>query len=138
MIEWTEELATGSTEIDRQHKEIFSRINKLLDACNLGKGRDEVSDVLKFLDDYVVSHFDEEEQYMLKYNYPAYAEHKAKHLEFTKNYILLKKQVEAEGPCLNSVLTTNRLVVDWLIHHIRKVDTQLGAFLKTKSQQSEA
>ncbi len=138
MIEWTEELATGSSEIDRQHKEIFKRINNLLEACHVGKGRDQACEMLKFLDEYVVSHFGDEEQYMIKNNYPGYAEHKAKHVEFIKNYIIVKKQVETEGPCLNTVITTNRLVVDWLRHHIRKVDTQLGSFLKTKQQQPEA
>ncbi len=134
MIQWTEELATGSAEIDRQHKEIFRRINNLLEACNLGKGRAEVGRLLAFLDDYVVSHFGEEEKYMTEYQYPGYAEHKAQHIEFTKNYMILKKQVETEGPGLNTVLTTNRLVVDWLTHHIRKIDKKLGAFLKTKVQ----
>lgn len=41
-IEWTDELATGVNKIDNQHKELFKRINNLLDACNQGKGKDEV------------------------------------------------------------------------------------------------
>jgi len=134
MIKWTEELATGSAEIDQQHQEIFRRISSLLEACQEGKGREEVCRVLGFLDDYVVTHFGDEESYMLEHKYPGYAEHKAMHVEFTKNYILLKKQVETEGTGLNTVLATNRLVVDWLTNHIRKVDKQLGAFLKTKSR----
>ena len=134
MIEWTEELATGSSEIDQQHQEIFRRINSLLEACHEGKGREEVCRVLGFLDDYVVTHFGDEESYMIKLKYPGYAEHKAMHVEFTKNYIILKKQVEAEGAGMNAVLATNRLVVDWLTHHIRKVDRQLGEFLKNKPQ----
>jgi len=133
-IQWTEDLATGSDEIDSQHKELFRRINVLLDACNQGKGKEEVCRVIGFLDDYVVTHFGEEEEYMLKHGYPGYAEHKAKHLEFTNNYVVLKKQVETEGPGLHTVVATNQLVVDWLRSHIRKVDTRLGAFLKTKPQ----
>ncbi len=33
-IEWTMGLSTGVDEIDDQHKELFKRINRLLDACN--------------------------------------------------------------------------------------------------------
>ncbi len=134
MIEWTEELATGSAEIDQQHQEIFRRINSLLEACQEGKGKQEVCRVLGFLDDYVVTHFGDEEQYMLQLGYPGFEEHKAQHIEFVKNYVALKKQVEAEGPGLNTVITANRLVVDWLRQHIRKVDTKLGTFLKNKSR----
>ncbi len=130
MIQWTEDLATGSTEIDRQHQEIFKRIDDLLEACHVGKGREKACEMLQFLDDYVISHFGNEERFMIEHGYPGYAEHKAKHVEFTKNYMILKKQVETEGAGLNTVITTNQLVVDWLRHHIRKVDTQLGAFLK--------
>jgi len=36
-IEWTNDLATGVSEIDYQHKELFRRINSLLDACREGK-----------------------------------------------------------------------------------------------------
>jgi hemerythrin-like metal-binding protein len=133
-IQWTEDLTTGSDEIDEQHKEIFRRINALLDACSQGKGKAEVCRVIGFLDDYVVTHFGEEEAYMLKHNYPGYAEHKAKHVEFVKNYIVLKKQVEAEGPGLSTVVATNRMVVDWLRDHIRKMDTQIAAFRKNKQQ----
>jgi hemerythrin-like metal-binding protein len=133
-IQWTEDLTTGSSEIDEQHKEIFRRINVLLEACNQGKGKDEVCRVIGFLDDYVVTHFGEEEEYMLKHGYPGYAEHKAQHVEFVKNYVILKKQVETDGPGLHTVVATNRLVVDWLRHHIRKVDAKLGAFLNNKQQ----
>jgi hemerythrin-like metal-binding protein len=132
-IQWTEDLATGSPEIDSQHKEIFRRINGLLDACNLGKGKDEVGRVIEFLDDYVVAHFGVEEKHMLKHGYPGYAEHKAKHEEFKKGFLTLKKKVETEGPGVHTVIATNQMVVDWFLNHIRKVDTRLGAFLKTAS-----
>ncbi len=133
-ILWTEDLTTGSAEIDRQHKEIFLRINWLLDACNLGKGKAEVGTVINFLDDYVATHFSLEEAYMRKYRYRGYAEHKAKHEEFIKNFLTLKKQVETEGPGVHTVIATNRLVVNWFVNHIRKVDTQLGAFLKERPE----
>ena len=60
-IEWTEDLATGVNKIDNQHKELFKRINNLLEACNQGRGKNEVEKVIKFLDDYVIIHFSEEE-----------------------------------------------------------------------------
>jgi hemerythrin len=133
-IEWTMDLTTGVKEIDTQHKELFKRINGLLEACSQGKGKGEVSTVIRFLEDYVITHFSAEENYMTKYNYPDYSGHKAQHLYFTENFLQLKKQFETDGPGIHIVITANRMVVDWLINHIRKVDTALGSFLNTKIQ----
>ncbi len=131
-IEWTEDLATGSSEIDRQHKELFNRVNALLEACRQGKGKAEVSKVVQFLDDYVTTHFSEEEKYMRKYDYPTYATHKAQHLEFIENFSELKRQIEKEGAGVHLLVKTNHMIVQWLINHISKVDRALGTFLKAR------
>ena len=131
-IQWNAGLAIGADEIDGQHREIFRRINLLLDACNQGKGKHEVVKVIAFLDDYIVTHFSAEEQRMLMQSYPRYGEHKAQHEEFKIRFLNLKKLIETEGPGVHTVIATNQLVVDWFLSHIRKVDTQLGAYLNTK------
>jgi hemerythrin len=131
-ILWTPDLATTVDEIDRQHKELFRRINDLLDACNEGRGKEEVQKVIRFLQDYVVTHFGEEERYMEKYKYPQYRDHKVQHKEFMENFSQLKKQFDSEGPGVHVVISTNYIVVDWLRNHIRKVDKALGAFLQDK------
>lgn len=132
-IEWSDDLSTGVAEIDNQHKELFRRINDLFDACNQGKGKNEVAVVMEFLESYVVEHFGMEENYMKKYSYAGYSSHLANHTEFIKNFSVLKKDFEAEGPNADIVIRMNHLLVEWLINHIRKVDKALGAFLKTKT-----
>lgn len=129
---WTEDLATGSHEIDRQHKELFTRINALLDACRQGRGKTEVNEVVRFLDDYVVKHFSEEEKYMQKYDYALHGAHKAQHPEFIANFSESKRQIEHEGPGIHLVVRTNHLIGQWLVNHICKVDRALGTFLKTR------
>jgi hemerythrin len=131
-IAWTENLATGVATIDDQHKEIFKIVNELLDACSKGKGRGEVGKVIKFLDDYVIKHFEIEESYMDKHAYPDYSKHKSQHMQFKKNLTDLKDEIQSKGIGVDILIETNHLVVDWLVNHISKVDRQLGAFLKTK------
>jgi hemerythrin len=131
-VEWTYDLATGSDEIDRQHKELFKRINAFHEACRQGKGRGDVREVLRFLDDYVAKHFSEEEKYMLKYDYPDYEKHKAQHLEYIRTIAELQSQLEREEPGDYLLIKTNRVIAEWLINHIRRVDKSLGAFLKRK------
>lgn len=132
-ILWSDDLATGVAVIDSQHQELFIRIGNLLDACSQGKGRDEVKRTIKFLEDYVVTHFKAEETHMITTAYPAYGDHKKQHIEFMENFEKLKNQFETTGPGLTTVITTNHLVVDWLKTHIRKVDKALGDHLKAGS-----
>ncbi len=132
LIQWTEDLSVGVNSIDNQHQELFSQINRLLDACNQGRGKQVIGEVFKFLEDYVVTHFNNEEFYMQKYNYPQYREHKEFHAQFIQKMGEMKKLLEEEGPGPHIVIMTNQVVVSWLNAHIRNVDKKLGAFLKEK------
>lgn len=131
-IEWTKDLAVGVTIIDDQHKELFRRINQLLEACTQSKGKQVIGEIIDFLGDYVVSHFGEEEKYMQEYAYPDYLKHKGYHTEFINSFKELKAQFEVDGPGTHIIVMTNRVVVNWLNSHIRNVDKLLGAYLKGK------
>jgi len=131
-ILWTDDLTTGVKQIDEQHQELFTRINALLEACSQGKGKVEVANVIDFLEGYVITHFAEEERYMIKNSYPAYIAHKAQHAEFMDNFAKLKTSFREEGPGVHIVVTTNRIVVEWLRTHIRKLDKALAEFLNTR------
>lgn len=137
-ILWTEDLATGVSRIDDQHKELFRRINILFDACNQGRGKGEIEGVVKFLEDYLETHFSEEEKYMKQCSFPAYSRHKARHFEFIEKFSGIKKKLHSEGPGLLVVLTINQLLIDWLREHIRKLDRELGDFLRKKGLPAES
>lgn len=128
-IEWTKDLAVGVAEIDKQHQEIYRKINTLLEACNAGKGKTVVGEVIDFLGNYVVEHFGAEEKLMQQYNYPAYPQHKEMHEGFIKSFGELKQNFDKSGETVNVVIQTNRIVVRWLNDHIRNVDKQLGKFI---------
>ncbi|HEY6099471.1 MAG TPA: hemerythrin domain-containing protein, partial [Anaeromyxobacter sp.] len=50
-------LFTGVDEIDAQHRELFDRIGRLLEASRHRRSREEVVRLLEFLGAYVVEHF---------------------------------------------------------------------------------
>jgi hemerythrin len=60
--DWDEKLETGNEKIDRQHKQLITALNKLIDACGEGKGSDELENTLEFLNAYIVKHFSDEEK----------------------------------------------------------------------------
>lgn len=132
-VEWTGELATGVAEIDEQHKEIFKRINALLEAGRQGKGRQAVAETLVFLEDYVKTHFTAEEHLQKKVAYPEYSGHKAMHMKFLIDVAKLKKDFDEHGPTLSLTLEVNNVVVDWLIDHIKKVDKKLAVYIRENS-----
>lgn len=130
--EWAPDLAVGVFEIDSQHKELFKRINSLLDAMKQGKGNAEVGNTLKFLEDYTVKHFTTEENTMLKHNYAGYQAQKAAHERFIKELSDLKKSFQASTSAnLEVLLKVQRQTSDWLINHISNMDKDIGRFLNT-------
>lgn len=137
MINWTEELSVGVDLIDNQHKELFNRINDLITAIKSKTCKYKIGDVIKFLEDYVVSHFGEEEAYMKKFSYPHYDQHKAQHEIFIANFAALKEELiklqsRSGFGSYDLSVQTNQVCVDWILEHISTVDKKLGAFLKER------
>ncbi len=131
-VQWTPDLATSVKEIDDQHKELFKRVDALLTAWTNGAGREEVQNIIRFLNDYVVYHFDAEEKYMDKYGYSNAATHKAQHKVFVNAWEKLKERYVRGGTDDTLIKKTNEQVVDWFVSHIRYVDKAMGLFLKMK------
>jgi hemerythrin len=131
-IEWKDDLSVGVKEIDDQHKELFDKIAALFDACNSGKGKDQIDSTIKYLQDYVVLHFGSEEKLQKQNNYPDYINHKAQHDQFIKDFLELKSNIDKDGITGLTIIKLNKTLVDWLINHIRKTDKVFGVFLKEK------
>ncbi len=128
-IEWSDDLNTNIEEIDDQHRELFRRVNDLLDACGKGKGREEVGRILAFFQDYTMSHFSSEEDAMRNAAYPDLAAHLAEHHDFIDQISALKQKLMKEGAGISVVLLTIRTAVDWLTAHIRKSDRKFADHL---------
>jgi hemerythrin len=128
-IQWTSDLAVGVAALDDQHKELFSTVDKLLNAMKAGHGREEIGKIIAFLEKYVVKHFGNEEQVMKLYGYPEFKDHKAMHDQFIKEFGQLKKGFSSNGASTSLAIQVQKQVVDWLKNHIGKVDKALGGFM---------
>lgn len=135
-IQWRDSLAIGVVEIDNQHKELLKRFGLLLEACESGKGKEELAGLLTFLDEYVLRHFADEEELQRQKRYPAYVAHKQQHDSFIASLKALKSEIDQDGMALHHVMETNNMLLKWLINHISKVDIELGRFLKGGSTQA--
>lgn len=134
LFQWTPALAVGVKEIDDQHIELFARINKLLEALDRNSKTEVVLETIDFLEKYVEVHFGLEETYMDRFNYPAmdFNAHELQHTVFWENFAELKSGFAEHGPTKELGEQLQAQVCAWLINHISRVDTKLGAFLKDK------
>ncbi|MBI5236325.1 MAG: hemerythrin family protein [Deltaproteobacteria bacterium] len=128
-LQWTIGLATGNEEIDTQHKELFARVNAFLDAMQQQKGKEEIGNVLKFLENYVVMHFGTEERYMEKIKFKRIAEHKAQHADFIKTFTDIKKKYDLKGPTVDVIVVTQSRLGEWLRSHIPVMDKELAMYI---------
>lgn len=135
-IEWSKSLATGVEWQDKQHKELFHRINSLLSAMDAGLGKDELKRFFNFLDEYFVIHFEAEERMMHKYNYPGTLAHLAQHTGFIEDTARLRDEFRT-GPSSGTVIKFLRQVVDWLLNHIGHDDKALGAFILEEDEKKK-
>ena len=128
-IEWTEDLAVGKTAIDRQHEELFYRINKLMRACEEGDCVRDIRKILDFLESYAQVHFAEEEKLMKLHHFPDSDAHTGEHVEFKRQLqqfaTRLNRGVDAElGASVRDMLA------GWLQRHICEKDQAFGRFLR--------
>lgn len=126
---WKESLSIGIPEIDKQHKGLCEKVDDLFAACAKGKGRDEITNTLDFLEAYTMEHFADEEKYQIKLKYPKYLEHKKLHTDFLKQVSSLKKELIAEGTSVPMVIKINNLISAWLINHISKADKDIAQYV---------
>lgn len=132
-VEWDEKLATGVAEIDEQHREIFVRFNALLDACDRGRSRELLADILEFMSQYVLQHFQDEERLQASVDYPERIFHKSVHAELSGRFVLLQSKFVAHGATVQLVIETCKLLSEVLFEHIQQHDKALADFLLQRS-----
>ncbi len=94
-IQWTDDLAVGIEEIDRQHQELYVMVAALHDAMRMNQ-LDRVLGVVSFLERYALEHFATEERHMAAQAYPRLPEHRALHESFVSDLQQHKAAIRRE------------------------------------------
>lgn len=137
-IHWNDSFKVGIKEIDAQHRELFSRLEKLENALRTGKGSEVVISTFHFLDNYVQLHFRAEEELQALYRYPHREMHADEHAAFKKRLKELEGRLAIEDPSEKLALQTNVLLTQWLINHVTNLDKDLtGYFGEARTRQWE-
>ncbi len=127
-LTWSKELETGNAQIDNEHRQLIAAAAALLEACSQGKGRQELDSAVAFLSDYTKTHFAHEEALQQKYKYPEYAEHRAWHQSFLKDFAQVAAKLKTDGATISMVAEVNGKLGQ-VLTHIRTMDLALARFI---------
>jgi hemerythrin len=119
-------MGTNVVIVDNEHKEIFRQAAMLHQAMSDGKGRDELKKLIDFIDDYIVTHFSHEEKIMEQYKCPIAEVNKQAHTQFIAKFKEMKTKFDTQGATTTLVLDISSTVNNWLIQHIKTIDSQLA------------
>ena len=129
-IIWNENFSVGVREMDEQHKRLIGIINELIEADNTTVDSETIFDILTKMTNYALSHFEKEEQYMIKYNYPDYSIHKDQHSEFKDQLITFCKDTKVHKESIPTEIFS--YLKTWLTNHILETDMAYKSFFNEK------
>lgn len=129
---WDRSLEIGVPAVDAQHKELFQRIDKLLDPSN----QNRFNEMMDFLGDYIVKHFTDEQKIHRDSGYPKAITHQFYHDNYVRVFNQLKQKVAREGNTLTVNLEINKTVVGWLKNHILVHDREFSQYYNSLKRKS--
>lgn len=122
---WNNNLQLGNEKVDAQHKSIFDQVDKFAEAMSQGKGRAELTKMLDFMENYVIEHFRDEEEYMRKIQFPKINEHIDAHNKFVQDVVNMKAEFEDIGPSTYIAVQISSRIGEWLSEHIATMDREI-------------
>lgn len=126
---WTSSLATGISQIDTEHYDFLERMDQVMHGGHGARNVDDACRLLLYLETHVLHHFVEEEDCMLRADYPDVLQHRAEHGRLTELVINLHQGI-ARGTDIDSVAASNRLICNWLVMHVSTADRAFADFLR--------
>ena len=121
-IIWDETFSVGVKILDEQHKKLIKMVNTMIEARSTDVHSEVVSTVLTQMREYATEHFSLEEEYMIKYGYTNYDQHKAEHREFIKRIAMMCVETMQQRKAVPIEML--EFLKSWWVNHILKIDMQ--------------
>ena len=126
---WNPDLETGVELIDNQHAEIIKTLNTyfIRQKCNFSQ--ENIYECLKFVQQFVMYHFQCEEAYMVECDYPNYRSHQALHnlIATQVKFFSVKMETEADPEVVQQF---DAFLENWIGDHILIEDIDFVQFYK--------
>ncbi len=136
---WKEQYRLGMEEVDRQHKELFERLSSFIqtvrsDDMEWEEKIPEVKKTLEFMQEYVVEHFDSEEEFQQEIEYPGYEEHHEIHERFKSEIADFADRFKEKGFEEELAQEFSGKLMAWLINHVTGDDQKISEYLEEKQE----
>ncbi|OGQ88808.1 MAG: hypothetical protein A2512_04210 [Deltaproteobacteria bacterium RIFOXYD12_FULL_56_24] len=136
---WRDKYSIGNAQIDAEHLRLVELAGVVATLADSGEQMARIKEAVVALYDYVKTHFQHEEEYMLQLGYPRYEEHKKLHQEIIAEMNAIMKH---SGNLDVLVYKFKRLMHSWVLEHILTEDSRIAppkkAEEKTDSSTNEA
>ncbi len=126
---WDETFSVGVEILDEQHKKLIKMLNAMIEAPGTDVGSELVSEVLTQMQQYATKHFSQEEEYMIKYGYMYYDQHKAEHKQYMKKMAMLCIETMRQRKAVPTEML--EFLKSWWVNHILKNDMQYKALFNS-------
>jgi len=133
-LKLTEDLLTGITEIDKQHRELFARGNAVLFPETGKMAPEDVISALEFLLQYVDEHFSAEERLMKHYEYERLEGHRKQHQRLRKDFEEIYRRSKKTDSVRGLESELYYLFSDWYVYHIMQWDQPYAVFLQKSTK----
>jgi hemerythrin len=126
--EWQQSWSVGNKHLDNQHKKLIFTLNTLHD-LTIDEKIENTKDIIDFLVEYAEQHFQDEEAYMEKFNYPELDTHCDMHESYRKAISAMKHQYDNEGSSQELARKIADFASSWLKNHIIGQDKKYCVFI---------
>ena len=109
MIEWDDKYSVGISIIDDEHKQLIGIINKAIAARQHSNNSEEIVEILNEMNKYALTHFADEEAYMVQFDYPDYEQHRKEHQGFSIETMAF----------FDKITNSNRQLICEILEHLK-------------------
>lgn len=127
-IVWKDDYKMGVDFLDKEHKQLFSTMDKLLRISeNEEKSVWACREGIKYLKNHTVEHFEHEEEYMRSIDYKDYAIHKRLHDNFRyKTLPALEEEMVETEYSIESIRHFLGVCIGWVVAHTQTEDQAIS------------
>jgi hemerythrin-like metal-binding protein/PAS domain S-box-containing protein len=130
-VQWSEKMSVGVRELDQQHQQLITLLNRLISAQGtISTHSETISNILMEMTRYAQAHFIAEERLMEAYGFPGLEEQKIQHRDFRKKTVDFSTATTLGVDQIPEDLLV--YLADWWVHHILEDDMAYRSFFKDK------
>jgi hemerythrin-like metal-binding protein len=131
-LNWDPAYETGVAEIDHQHRELLSQMDRLLEAIAGGSGVRETERTLLHLGEYIETHFSTEEVLMEISDYNGLDRHRGLHDEMRAQVASLVSTYQMNPAAVPAGVMA--FLSSWLVDHLSGEDRLMAEHLRKSNQ----